>query len=53
MLLKAMGGTPVSKIPITRNRKGKPIINVTVMKALGITPKPILLKDAELVWTEP
>jgi ABC-type uncharacterized transport system substrate-binding protein len=53
MLLKAMKGTPVSQIPITRNRLGKAIINVTVMKALGIKPKPILLKGTELVRTEP
>ena len=52
MLLKAMGGTPVDRIPITRNRRGKAIINVTVMKALGIKPKPILLKGTELVHTE-
>jgi ABC-type uncharacterized transport system substrate-binding protein len=53
MLLKAMAGTPVSQIPITRNRLGKAIINVTTMKALGIKPKPILLKGTELVRTEP
>ncbi len=53
MLLKAMEGTPVSQIPITRNRLGKAIINVTVMKALGIKPKSIVLKDTELVRTEP
>ncbi len=52
MLLKAMTGTPISKLPITRNKKGNPVINVTVMKQLGIKPKPILLKDAELVRTE-
>nr|WP_321396323.1 ABC transporter substrate binding protein [uncultured Desulfobacter sp.] len=53
MLLQAMAGTPVSQIPITRNRLGKATINVTVMKALGIKPKPILLKGTELVRTEP
>lgn len=53
MLLKAMGGTPVSEIPVTRNRQGKPIINVTVMKAFGIKPKPILLKNTELVQVVP
>lgn len=53
MLLKAMQGTPVSEIPITRNRRGKSIINVTVMKAFGIKPKPIILRGTELVRTEP
>lgn len=52
MLLKAMQGTPVSDMPITRNRYGKRIINVTVMKALGIKPRPIVLRGAELVRTE-
>jgi len=52
MLLKAMQGTPVSQIPITRNRHGKAVINVTVMKAFGIKPRPILLKGTELVRTE-
>lgn len=53
MLLKAMNGTPISEIPVTRNRLGKAIINVTVMKQLGIKPKPLLLKGTELVRTEP
>ena len=52
MLLKSMQGTPVSDIPITRNRYGKRVINVTVMKALGIKPRPIVLRGAELVRTE-
>ncbi|RLC16817.1 MAG: ABC transporter substrate-binding protein [Deltaproteobacteria bacterium] len=52
MLMKAMQGTPVSQIPITRNYKGKPMINVTTMRALGIKPKPGILHTAELVTTE-
>ncbi len=52
MLLKAMQGTPVSQIPITINRRGKRIINVTAMKELGIKAKPIILRGAELVRTE-
>jgi ABC-type uncharacterized transport system substrate-binding protein len=52
MLLKAMGGTSVSEIPITRNWQYRPIINVTVMKKMGIKPKSILLQGAELVRTE-
>jgi len=52
MLLKAMKGTPVSHIPITRNKHGKSIINVTVMRALGIKSDPIVLHSAELVKTE-
>jgi len=49
MLLQAMRGTPVTEIPITRNRHGKRMINVTVMKSLGILPKPVYLIDTELV----
>jgi ABC-type uncharacterized transport system substrate-binding protein len=52
MLLKAMNGTPVSQIPITRNHQGKRMINVTAMKELGIKPRPIVLQGAELVKTE-
>ncbi len=52
MLLKAMQGTPVSEIPITRNYNGKRIINVTVLKALGIRPKPDFIFGAEMVKTE-
>jgi len=52
MLLRAMQGTPVSEIPITRNYKGKRVINVTTMKSLGITPRPIVLLGAELLKTD-
>lgn len=52
MLLKKMQGAPISEIPITRNHKGKRIINVTTMEALGIKPKPMVLLGAQLVRTE-
>jgi ABC-type uncharacterized transport system substrate-binding protein len=52
MLLKAMQGTPVSEIPITRNYQGKRVINVTTMKSLGIQPRPVVLLGAELLKTE-
>lgn len=52
MLLRAMQGAPVSELPITRNHQGKFMINVTTMKTLGITPKPAVLRGAELVRTE-
>ena len=51
MLLKALNGMPVSKIPITVNRYGKRMLNVTVMKALGIRPKRRVLVGTELVKT--
>ena len=49
MLLKAMGGTPVADIPITRNKFGRRIINVDVMNALKIEPRPVVIRNAELV----
>jgi ABC-type uncharacterized transport system substrate-binding protein len=52
MLQLAMDGTPVSKIPISKNHNGKRMINVTVMKELGITPKPVTLRGVELVKTK-
>jgi len=52
MLLKAMQGTPVSEIPITRNYNGKRVINVTALRALGIRPKADFLLGAELIKTE-
>lgn len=51
-LLKAMTGTPVSEIPVTRNEQGRRFINVSVMKELGIIPKPGDLIGAELIKTE-
>ncbi|RLC17114.1 MAG: ABC transporter substrate-binding protein [Deltaproteobacteria bacterium] len=52
MLLKAMQGTPVSEIQITRSKYGKRMINASVVKALGLTPRPSVLRGAELVRTE-
>jgi ABC-type uncharacterized transport system substrate-binding protein len=52
MLLKAMQGTPVSKIPITRNFRGRRVINVTAMERLGLRPRPIVFLGAKLVRTE-
>lgn len=52
MLLRAMQGTPVSEIPITRNQKGKRVLNITVMTSMGIKPRPMILRNIELVRTE-
>lgn len=49
MLLKALSGTPVSKIPITQTQYGRRVINITTMKALGIKPTRTTLVGAELV----
>jgi len=51
MLLKAIKGTPIKHIPITVNKYGKRMLNVTVMKELGIRPKRRVLVGTELVKT--
>ena len=52
MLLKAMKGTSVSEIPVTRNQNGSPILNVAVIKKLGIRLPSTFLQQMELVRTE-
>ncbi len=52
MLLKAMRGTPVRRIPVTRNQTGKRMINATVLKELGIKPRPEILRGTELVRSQ-
>jgi len=49
MLLKAMQGTPISDIPITVNRHGKRVINISVMKSLGIHASRRAMIGAELI----
>ena len=49
MLLKAIKGTPIKHIPITKNKYGKRMLNVTAMKELGIRPKRRVLVGTELV----
>lgn len=53
MLLQAMRGTPVAKIPVVRNSKGQRLINVTALESHGITPRPIVLRGAALVRQQP
>ena len=51
MLWQAVQGTPVTDLPITQNKQGKLVLNVTVMKALGIRPKAHMLKGVKVVET--
>jgi ABC-type uncharacterized transport system substrate-binding protein len=51
LLLKAIKGTPIHQIPITVNKYGKRMLNVTVMKDLGIKPKRRVLVGTQLVKT--
>lgn len=52
MLFKAMRGTPVARLPMTRNRYGKRVINVDKLVELGIKPDPMVIRSATLVRTE-
>ena len=52
MLLKAMQGEKLSAIPVTQNYQGRRYINVSTMDALGIIPRPIVLRGASLVRTK-
>jgi ABC-type uncharacterized transport system substrate-binding protein len=51
MLLKAIKGTPVKHIPVTVNKYGNRMLNVTAMKELGIRPKRRVLVGTQLVKT--
>jgi ABC-type uncharacterized transport system substrate-binding protein len=51
MLLKAIKGTPFKHIPITVNKYGKRMLNVTAMKELEIRPKRRVLVGTKLVKT--
>jgi len=52
MLQQALRGTPVSDIPVSRNYKGKRVINVTAMRTLGIEPRPAVLLGATLIKSD-
>lgn len=53
MLLKAMRGTPVSKIPVVSNVRGQRVINVTAVEAHKLVLRPTLLRGATLVRQQP
>jgi len=51
MLLKAIKGTPIKQLPVTVNKYGKRMLNVTAMKDLGVRPKRRVLVGTQLVKT--
>ncbi len=51
MLLRVLQGEPIIQVPITRNYRGKRIINVSTLRKLSITPPAIVLRGAKLVRT--
>lgn len=53
MLLRAMRGTPVAEIPVTRNSRGQRVINVTAIEAHEIPLRPTVLRGAALVRQQP
>lgn len=52
ILLRLLEGTPISEIPITVNRKGKKVINLRIMKEMGLKPGSDVLMGVHLVDTE-
>jgi ABC-type uncharacterized transport system substrate-binding protein len=53
MLLKAMRGTPVARIPVVSNVQGQRVINITAIEAHGVVLKPSILRGATLVRQQP
>ena len=52
MLMRAMRGSAVKDLPVTRNYRGKRIINVSTLQRLQLKPRPIDLRGASLVRTQ-
>ncbi len=52
ILQQALEGTPVADIPISTNRKGKTILNLTTLKSLGLKPGSKVLKGVKIVETQ-
>jgi ABC-type uncharacterized transport system substrate-binding protein len=46
MMVQCLEGVPIADLPITRNRKGQRMINLKVMRTLGIRPTPAVLVGA-------
>ncbi len=46
--LRILDGTPVSSIPVSENKKGKLILNLTLAEKLGAVFAPSMLKNAEI-----
>jgi len=51
MLLAAMRGTPVADLPVEHNFRGRRLLNVTTLKALGLRVRPMVLRGVQLVRT--
>lgn len=53
MLLQAMRGTPVAKIPVAKNNRGQRVINATAIETRGIALRAAVVKGAALVKQQP
>ena len=53
MLLQAMHGTPISKMPIISDTSCERILNIAAMRALRISPNPAVLVGARLILPPP
>lgn len=53
LLLKAMRGRPVSELPLTKNVRGRRVINVTAIEAHKLALRPQVVKGASLVRQQP
>ncbi len=50
--LRIIDGTPVSSIPVTENKKGRLILNLSMAEKMGIVFPPSMLKNAETYTTK-
>ncbi|MCP4044158.1 MAG: hypothetical protein GY731_19760 [Gammaproteobacteria bacterium] len=48
--LKILEGADPASIPVTRNRKGRVVINQALSEKLGVVFEPALFKRAQIVW---
>lgn len=53
MLLAAMRGKPISKMPVTRNTRGQRVINVNALEQHGVALRASVLRGATLVRQQP
>lgn len=52
MLTRLLAGEAIDAVPISRNYRGKRIINVTTLRKLNINPSPLVLRGVELVRSD-
>ncbi|MFM9968792.1 MAG: ABC transporter substrate-binding protein [Burkholderiales bacterium] len=53
MLLDAMRGTPMAKIPVTQNMRGERVINVSAIESNKIMLRPLVIRGATLIRQQP